>query len=114
MRTLVAIALLSCVTLANAQTLLIRGATVHTVACKGVLNNTDVLIRDGKIAAVGSGLSAPRTPRRSMRRVARSHRSVRRPVGDRCRRVSLEPTTPIAGSILKRPAFEMQWRPSST
>ena len=48
-----------CVTLANAQTCLIRGATVHTVGEQGVLSNTDVLIRDGKIAAVGTGLSAP-------------------------------------------------------
>ena len=59
MRMLAAIALLSCVTLANAQTVLIRGATVHTVGEQGVLNNADVLIRDGKIAAVGTGLSAP-------------------------------------------------------
>ncbi len=55
MRKLIAIALLSCATLANAQTVLIRGATVHTVAEQGVLTNTDVLIRDGKIAAVGTG-----------------------------------------------------------
>ena len=59
MRKLIAIALLGCAALANAQTVLIRGATVHTVAEQGVLNNTDVLIRDGKIAAIGSGLSAP-------------------------------------------------------
>ena len=59
MRALIAIALLGCATLANAQTVLIRGATVHTVSEQGVLDNTDVLIRDGKIAAVGSNLSAP-------------------------------------------------------
>jgi len=59
MSKLIAIALLSCATLANAQTVLIRGATVHTVGDQGVLNNTDVLVRDGKIAAVGSSLSAP-------------------------------------------------------
>lgn len=57
------IALLGCAALAsaqsNAQTILIRGATVHTVGEQGVLTNTDVLIRDGKIAEVGTGLSAP-------------------------------------------------------
>ncbi|MBW3535303.1 MAG: amidohydrolase family protein [Gemmatimonadetes bacterium] len=37
---------------------LIRNATVMT-ASRGTLANTDVLLRDGKIAAVGQGLSAP-------------------------------------------------------
>jgi imidazolonepropionase-like amidohydrolase len=36
---------------AQAETLLLRGATVHTVA-KGTLTPGDVLVRDGKIAAV--------------------------------------------------------------
>jgi imidazolonepropionase-like amidohydrolase len=39
--------------------LLVRGATVHTVT-NGTLESTDVLIRDGRIAGVGQGLSAPR------------------------------------------------------
>ncbi len=39
--------------------LLIRGATVLTVT-NGTLDDTDVLVRDGKIAEIGSGLSAPR------------------------------------------------------
>jgi predicted amidohydrolase YtcJ len=38
---------------------LIRGATVHTAGEQGVLSNADVLVRDGKIAAVGTALSAP-------------------------------------------------------
>lgn len=37
-------------------TLLLRGATVHTVT-KGVLPATDVLVRDGRIAAVGPALA---------------------------------------------------------
>lgn len=37
---------------------LIRNATVLT-ASRGTLENTDVLMRDGKIAAVGTGLDAP-------------------------------------------------------
>ncbi|MEL6615890.1 MAG: amidohydrolase, partial [Bacteroidota bacterium] len=38
---------------------LIQGATVHTVT-NGVLENTDVLVRDGKIDRIGEGLRAPR------------------------------------------------------
>ena len=40
------------------QTTLIKNATVLTVS-RGTLNNTDVLIRNGKIAAVGQNLSVP-------------------------------------------------------
>ena len=38
---------------------LIQGATVHTVT-NGTLENTDVLVRDGKIDRIGQNLSAPR------------------------------------------------------
>jgi Amidohydrolase family len=44
---------------ALAQTLLIRNATVHTAGPQGTLRESDVLVRDGVIAAVGKGLSAP-------------------------------------------------------
>jgi len=37
---------------------LIRGATVLTVT-RGTLTNTDLLLQNGKIAAIGSGLTAP-------------------------------------------------------
>jgi len=37
---------------------LLRGGTVHTVS-GGVLEKTDVLLADGKIAALGAGLKAP-------------------------------------------------------
>ncbi len=50
--------LLLCVLLAftaRAETLLLRGATVHTVA-QGTLTPGDVLVRDGKIAAVAARL----------------------------------------------------------
>ncbi|TKR29404.1 amidohydrolase [Luteimonas gilva] len=43
---------------AFAQDLLIRNATVHTATSRGTLNNADVLVRGGKIAAVGNGLAA--------------------------------------------------------
>jgi len=41
-----------------AQDLLIRNATVHTATSRGTLQNADVLVRGGKIAAVGNGLAA--------------------------------------------------------
>lgn len=112
MRKLIAIALLSCATLANAQTILIRGATVHTVAEQGVLNNTDVLIRDGKIAAIGTGLSAPS----DATSVDAQGRALTPGLfgglsGIGVEEVTLEPTTADAGVILNAPAFEMQWRP---
>ena len=43
--------------------LLVRGATVWTSGPEGRLENADLLIRDGKIAKVGSDLSAPRGAR---------------------------------------------------
>src|SRR5262245_1465067 len=41
-----------------AQTTLIKNATVLTVS-HGTLTNTDVLLRNGKIAAIGPNLNAP-------------------------------------------------------
>lgn len=43
---------------ARCEDILIRGAEVHTVAAAGTLAGADVLVRDGKIAAVGRGLTA--------------------------------------------------------
>ena len=42
---------------ASAQNVLIRNATVHTAGPQGTLRNTDVLVRNGTIAAVGQGLA---------------------------------------------------------
>ncbi len=112
MRTLVAIALLGCAALANAQAILIRSATVHTVADQGVLTNTDVLIRDGKIAAIGTGLSAPdgaTTVDANGRALTPGLFGGLSAIG--VEEVSLEPTTADAGVILNAPAFETQWRP---
>lgn len=41
------------------QDVLIRGAEVHTATGQGRLDNTDVLVRGGRIEAVGVGLAAP-------------------------------------------------------
>ena len=43
---------------AGAQDVLIRNATVHTATDRGTLQGADVLVRDGRIAAVGNGLDA--------------------------------------------------------
>ena len=43
---------------AAAQDVLIRNATVHTATARGTLQGTDVLVQDGRIAAIGSGLAA--------------------------------------------------------
>ena len=58
-KTALAAALLSTLSLAtSAQNLLIRNATVHTASTQGTLANTDVLVRNGRISAVGQNLSA--------------------------------------------------------
>ena len=44
---------------APGASILIRGATILTVT-KGAIPNGSILIRDGKIAAVGASLQAPR------------------------------------------------------
>jgi hypothetical protein len=44
---------------AQAQDMLIRNATVHTVTERGTLERADVLVRSGRIAAVGTALAAP-------------------------------------------------------
>ena len=44
---------------AAAESTLIRNATVHTMTTRGVLERTDVLIADGRIAAIGRDLEAP-------------------------------------------------------
>ena len=55
---LLAVMLLCVCTGASAQDLLIRNATVHTATARGTLQHADVLVHDGRISAVGSGLAA--------------------------------------------------------
>jgi len=44
---------------AQADTIMIRGATVHTMTEDGTLDNTDILITDGKIERIGKDLPVP-------------------------------------------------------
>jgi imidazolonepropionase-like amidohydrolase len=50
---------MTCAQGAMAHDFVIRGATVHTSTAKGTLKNTDVLVRGGLIAAIGSDAAAP-------------------------------------------------------
>jgi imidazolonepropionase-like amidohydrolase len=45
---------------AQPAAVLVRGATVWTAGPQGTLENADVLVRGGRIAAVGRGLAAPK------------------------------------------------------
>jgi hypothetical protein len=42
----------------GARTVLIRDATIHTMAAAGTLEHSDILVKDGKIEAIGHGISA--------------------------------------------------------
>ena len=57
-RAVLFVALFAASGLASAQDLLIRNATVHTASERGTLQAGDVLVRNGRIAAIGSGLTA--------------------------------------------------------
>ncbi len=43
----------------NAQNVLIKNAEVYTQSAQGVLNNSDVLVQNGRITSIGTALSAP-------------------------------------------------------
>ena len=43
----------------HSPAVLIRDATIHTQSSAGTLEHSDLLIQDGKIAAIGHGISAP-------------------------------------------------------
>ena len=57
--TLIATLALLVATGARAETLLIHDATVHTAAAPPVLQDSDILVRDGRIERIGPNLEAP-------------------------------------------------------
>ena len=62
MRTLkliISVALILTAAATHAQTIMIRGATVHTMDKAGVLEDTDVFISGGEIRSIGRGLTVP-------------------------------------------------------
>lgn len=96
---------------AAAQDILIRGATVHTLTAKGTLTNTDVLIRDGKIHAVGTGLSADGATVVDAKGRALTPGMFAGLSNIGIQEVQAESTTNDAALALGAPAYEMQWRP---
>jgi hypothetical protein len=57
-KALIAGAALFSLDVAIAQDVLIRGATVHTAGERGTMKDTDILVRNGKISAIGADLRA--------------------------------------------------------
>jgi hypothetical protein len=91
---------------------LIRGARVHTVTTKGTLENTDVLVRGEKIAAIGTGLQAPA----GVAVVDAEGRALTPGIfggltGIGLQEVQIEPTTNDASLADTMPLHEMQLRP---
>jgi len=97
---------------AFADEFVVRDATVHTVSPQGTLKNTDVWVRDGKIAAIGRALAAPASVT-----VIDAHGRPLTPglfggltdIG--VDEVSEEPETVDSTLKLKAPAWDQQWRP---
>lgn len=102
---------LSASSAALAQDVLIRGATVYTSTAKGTLTNTDVLIRDGKIHSIGSGLSAEGAVSVDAKGRVLTPGMFAGLSTIGIQEVSQESTTDDASIGLGAPAYEMQWRP---
>jgi hypothetical protein len=109
---LAAAALLLAPAFAGAQDVLIRGARVHTAGSAGTLENADVLVRGGQIAAVGGNLAAPAG--------ATIIEAKGRPLTPGLfggvtqiglEEVNLEPSTYDAELKLTAPAWQHMWRP---
>lgn len=96
---------------AVAQDILIRGATVHTQTAKGTLSNADVLLRDGKIHSVGTGLSADGAVTVDAKGRALTPGMFAGVSTIGIQEVQAESTTDDAALALDAPAYEMQWRP---
>jgi len=97
---------------ASAQDLLSRGARVHTVTAAGTLENADVLVQGGRIAAVGSGLAAPA----GVAVIEANGRALTPGIFGGLthlgiEEVSLEPSTVDSDLALTAPAWQHSWRP---
>jgi len=113
MKTLIisAVALLAAGT-ASAQDLLIKGARVHTVTAEGTLEDTDVLVRSGRIAAIGPGLEAPAR----VTVVEAKGRDLTPGIFGGLNQIgleelSLEPSTVDSELEFMQPAWQHHWRP---
>lgn len=111
MKALIASVLAVVASNAVAQDVLIRGATVYTSTAKGTLTNTDVLIRDGKIHSVGSGLSSDGATSIDAKGRVLTPGMFAGLSTIGIQEVSQEATTDDASIGLGAPAYQMQWRP---
>jgi hypothetical protein len=96
----------------GAEEFLIRGATVHTAAAQGTLENTDVLVRGSVIAAVGRNLAVP--PNATV--IEAKGRSVTPGLFGGLSDIGLEEVSGEASTVdstlnLKAPAWQQQWHP---
>jgi hypothetical protein len=100
------------VTTAAAQDFLVRGARVHTAGDAGTLENADILVEDGRISAVGSGLAAPAGAtivEANGRPVTPGLFGGLTQIG--LEEVNLEESTYEAELRLEAPAWQHMWRP---
>ncbi len=107
-----ALAALSFSMVASAQNLLIRDAHIHTVTDAGEIVNGDVLVRAGKIAAIGKGLDAPAGATvidAKGRPLTPGLFAGLTAIG--VEEVQLESSTVDEYLSTNAPAWEMQWRP---
>jgi amidohydrolase family protein len=109
-----AVAAAACVVFgtAGAQDVLIKGARVHTVTSSGTLENADVLVQNGRIAAVGTGLA---TPAGATVIEAKGRELTPGIFGGLTQlgleELSLEPSTVDSELELSAPAWQHNWRP---
>ncbi len=97
---------------APAQDILIRDARVHTAAAAGTLEHADVLVHDGRIAAVGAHLAAPAgatVVEANGRPVTPGLFGGITQIG--LEEVNLEASTVDAELKLTAPAWQHMWRP---
>ncbi|HEY8539268.1 MAG TPA: amidohydrolase family protein [Steroidobacteraceae bacterium] len=107
-----ALALVGLTSNVSAADFLIRNAEVHTLTSAGKLTNADVLVSDGKIAAVGRGLSAPA----GATIVEANGKSVTPGLFAGLTAIGVEEVSGESSTVdenlrLNAPAHEMQWRP---
>ena len=97
---------------ASAQDLLIRGARVHTITAEGTRDNIDVLVKGGRIAAIGAGLEAPA----GVTVIDAKGRDLTPGIFGGLTQIGLEelsqePTTVDSELQLMAPAWQHHWRP---
>lgn len=112
MRTFIACLIFGVATVSAAQDVLIRGAMVHTGTSPGTLQNTDVLLRNGRIEAVGTQVAAAEGTtivEAKGRPVTAGLFGGLSAIG--IEEVTLEGTTADANLLVHAPPFEADWRP---